>query len=82
MTIGELLGILTQYPLTTMVVVRGYEQGFDNANPREVELVVDDNWVSDPTNPYGGEKPTWYYGRHTEKMMAEDGAPTIIAVCI
>lgn len=57
MTVNELIEQLKNAPLDSIVVIPGYEGGFDNP------IVYSDTMVED-TNWNGEYKNTWYYGRH------------------
>jgi hypothetical protein len=71
MTVAELIEMLKAVPQDSMVVIPGYEGGFDNPSVHTDTLVVDTNWD-------GNNKTTWYYGRHDryyKGIEAEDVQP-------
>jgi hypothetical protein len=78
MTVSELIERLKNYPGDMMVVIPGYEGGYDNP---EVEsngsLVPDSNWNGD-------SKETWYNGRHDVYYveMEENGVKPVQCVVI
>lgn len=58
MTVNELIEELKKVPGDLMVVVPGYEDGYENPEiQNNGTLVVDSNWN-------GQSKNTWYNGRH------------------
>lgn len=59
MTVAELIEELKTRPQDMMVVVLGYEGGYDNPEVQNNgTLVLNDNWD-------GQEKINWYNGRHS-----------------
>ena len=67
MTVAELIEELKTRPQDMMVVVLGYEGGYDNPEiQNNGTLVLNDNWD-------GQEKLHWYNGRHGEAYRAEEG---------
>lgn len=59
MTVRELIELLQKVPQDSMVVVPGYEGGYDNPKITTSTLIPDANWGGD-------KKKTWYNGRHDE----------------
>jgi hypothetical protein len=57
MTVAELIEQLKMVPQDSMVVIPGYEGGYDNPDVSTGTLVENDNWD-------GQEKLYWYNGRH------------------
>ena len=58
MTVAELIEELKELPPDMLVMIPGYEGGYDNAEVwRNRVVVLDDNWD-------GQEKFYWYNGRH------------------
>jgi hypothetical protein len=57
MTVAELIEELNKLPQDSMVVIPGYEGGYDNPDVSTGTLVENDNWD-------GQEKFYWYNGRH------------------
>lgn len=57
MTVGELITILQNYDHNMVVVVDGYEGGFDNPTTQIVDIVLNSNWT-------GKEKAADWSGRH------------------
>jgi hypothetical protein len=57
MTVRELIDVLQMMPQDMMVVIPGYEGGFDNPKLSSDSLILDDNWD-------GEKKSHWYNGRH------------------
>ncbi len=57
MTVAELIEQLKMVPQDSMVVIPGYEGGYDNPDVSTDTLVENDNWD-------GQEKFYWYNGRH------------------
>ena len=59
MTVAELIEELKELPPDMLVMIPGYEGGYDNAEVwRNRVVVLDDNWD-------GQEKISWYNGRHS-----------------
>ena len=75
MTVAELIEMLKNVPQDSMVVIPGYEGGYDNPSITTEDIIVDQNW-----NGYG--KNEWYNGRHGNVHDAEDGTQPINAVVI
>ena len=73
MTVAELIEELKTRPQDMMVVVLGYEGGYDNPEVQNNgTLLLDENWD-------GQEKLSWYNGRHSDsyKGCSEEGeSPT------
>jgi hypothetical protein len=67
MTVAELLEELKKLPQDMLVMVQGYEGGYDNAEVQNNgSVLLNDNWD-------GQEKLSWYNGRHGECYRAEAG---------
>ena len=64
MTVSELIEQLKMVPGDSMVVIPGYEGGFDNPSLETKDIVVDYNWN-------GKTKEEWYMGRHGESYQAD-----------
>lgn len=73
MTIAELIFALSAYPSDTLVVVRGYEAGYNDASIQEKEIVLNDN-------PKDSEGYIWYYGTHGSDRHNEDSPKTKVIV--
>ena len=59
MTVAELIEELNKLPQDMLVLVPGYEGGYDNAEiQRNTAVLLNDNWD-------GQEKISWYNGRHS-----------------
>jgi len=59
MTVAELIEELNKLPQDMLVVVPGYEGGYDNVEiQRNTAVLLNDNWD-------GQEKISWYNGRHS-----------------
>ena len=63
MTVRELIDALSKVPLDSMVVIPGYEGGYDNPEVTTETIVPDTNWT-------GNGKESWYMGRH-DKYYAD-----------
>lgn len=59
MTVRELTDMLSKMPQNSLVVIPGYEGGFDDPSVYTDTLIVDSNW-----NSVSNKKECWYYGRH------------------
>jgi hypothetical protein len=78
MTVNELIEELKKVPGDLMVVVLGYEGGYENPEVQNNgSLVVDSNWN-------GQTKNTWYNGRHDIfwPEMEESGLTPVQCVVI
>lgn len=75
MTVKELIDQLKMMPEDMMVVVPGYEGGYDNIALRSDSLVLDANWD-------GKEKHHWYSGRHENYFENDDNTVQPIACVI
>lgn len=73
MTVKELIQKLGEYDPDTVVVVCGYEEGYDDPSVFTTEIVLDTNWD-------GTDKRTSWAGRH-EYVGVEDG-PGVKAVVV
>ena len=63
MTVNELIEQLKMVPGDSMVVIPGYEGGYDNPEVTTETIVPDTNWT-------GNGKESWYMGRH-DKYYAD-----------
>jgi len=59
MTVAELIEELKKMPQDSVVVVAGYEGGYDNPEVQTGKIIKDDNWD-------GQQKISWYNGRHSK----------------
>jgi hypothetical protein len=67
MTVAELIEELNKLPQDMLVLVPGYEGGYDNIEvQRNGTVVLDDNWD-------GQEKFYWYNGRHATYYKDMEG---------
>ena len=66
MTVAELIEQLKMVPQDSMVVIPGYEGGYDNPDVSTGTLVENDNWD-------GQEKFYWYNGRHATYYKDMEG---------
>ena len=68
MTIQELIQKLSQYDPNTRVIVRGYEDGFNDVNYTEQRKIVL-NYHSE-----------WYYGSHqdADRIVNEDNSYEVV----
>jgi hypothetical protein len=67
MTVAELIEELNKLPQDMLVLVPGYEGGYDNIEvQRNGTVLLNDNWD-------GQEKLSWYNGRHSESYKSEEG---------
>ena len=57
MTVNELIEQLKGVPGDSIVVIPGYEGGYDNPQVTTGTMVPDTNWT-------GEDKESWYMGRH------------------
>jgi hypothetical protein len=62
MKVSELIERLESLDKDAIVVVIGYEGGYDNVGTKEIFIKLDCN------------SDTWYYGRHCEAGEGEEGA--------
>ena len=65
MTTSELIQALSEFPPDTLVVVEGYEGGFDEAASVD-RITIKPDHNSD-----------WYYGRHGKINDSSKGTPAI-----
>ena len=72
MTVAELIEKLKAVPQDSMVVIPGYESGFDNPMVYVDTIVKDTNWD-------GKDKKTWYNGRHDHGIEGDD---MIVVNCV
>jgi hypothetical protein len=75
MTVAELIEELKMVPQDSMVVIPGYEGGYDNPNIYPSALVENDNWD-------GQEKFYWYNGRHAAYYVDMVGDQPVNCVVI
>jgi hypothetical protein len=73
MTVKELIQKLGEYDPDMIVVVDGYEEGYDDPQVFTTEIILDTNWD-------GQGKPTSWSGRH-EYVGVDDG-PGVKAVVV
>ena len=66
MTVAELIEQLKMVPQDSMVVIPGFEGGYDNPDVYTGTLVEIDNWD-------GQEKFYWYNGRHATYYKDMEG---------
>jgi hypothetical protein len=67
MTVKELIEKLSSHDPDMMVVVDGYEEGYDDPRVNTVEIILDVNWD-------GEKKPTHWSGRHEYAYEDEKSA--------
>lgn len=77
MTVRELIDILQKMPQDTLVVIPGYEGGYDNPSVSTSTLIADTNW-----NSVKNEKITWYYGRHDHYYPEHEETPSVPTPCV
>lgn len=65
MTVAELIEKLKCMPQDMMVVIPGYEGGYDNPEVTSSTLIPDSNWN-------GNSKNSWYNGRHDTYYQNEE----------
>jgi hypothetical protein len=76
MTVAEMIDKLKNMPQDMMVVIPGYEGGYDNPEITSSTLVADTNWN-------GKSKDYWYFGRHDHYYeMESDGTVQPIACVV
>lgn len=75
MTVKELIEKLGEYDPDTVVVVNGYEEGYDNPDVFTTDIVLDTNWD-------GAGKPTYWAGRHEYFSEIEQNGPAVKAVVV
>jgi hypothetical protein len=76
MTVAELIEELNKLPQDMLVLVPGYEGGYDNIEIQNNGAVLrDENWD-------GQEKFYWYNGRHGEAYRAVEGDETTPCIVI
>jgi hypothetical protein len=75
MTVNELIEQLKNYPSDMIVVIPGYEGGFDNPVISTNSAIFDTNWD-------GQNKQTWYNGRHDldYDRNQTNGKPNVVVV--
>jgi hypothetical protein len=74
MTVFELIELLKMVPGDSMVVIPGYEDGFDNPKITSGTIVPDANWN-------GESKNIWYEGRHAS-VYSTDHIPNNAINCV
>lgn len=75
MTVKELIEKLGEYDPDMMVVVDGYEEGYDDPRVLTGEIVLDTNWD-------GKGKPTHWAGRHEYNSMYEKKQGQVVKAVI
>ena len=75
MTVAELIEELKMVPQDSMVVIPGYEGGYDNPDVSTGTLVENDNWD-------GQQKISWYNGRHAKYYNDLENVEAINCVVI
>lgn len=75
MTVNELIEQLKNVPGDSLVVIPGYEGGYDNPEVMSNTLILDTNWN-------GKEKEFWYIGRHDQYYEAEYNVPVQPISCV
>lgn len=76
MTVAELIEELNKLPQDMLVVVDGYEGGYDNAEvQRNGAIVLNSNWD-------GKEKFYWFDGRHATYYKEMEGDEPVQCVVI
>jgi len=75
MTVAELIEKLKFMPQDMLVVIPGYEGGYDNPEIRSSTIVTDTNWN-------GTSKNHWYNGRHETYYEMESEGNVQPVACI
>jgi hypothetical protein len=75
MTVAELIEQLKMVPQDSMVVIPGYEGGYDNPDVSTGTLVENENWD-------GQEKFYWYNGRHAHYYVDMVGDQPVNCIVI
>lgn len=75
MTVAELIDKLKAVPQDSMVVIPGYEGGYDNPEIRSGWLLPDANWN-------GKSKDHWYNGRHDQYYVNETETKQTPVCCV
>ena len=65
MLVSELIELLREYPSDLLVVVNGYEEGYDDLSPRQISIAKDQSEHRDTSlggtarraEPFGGRDP-------------------------
>ena len=65
MLVSELIELLREYPSDLLVVVNGYEEGYDDLSPRQISIAK----ISLNTGTHHWE------GRHGEPSHSAEGTP-------
>lgn len=75
MTVADLIDKLLTLPPDMMVVIPGYEGGYDNPEVCMGAIVQDTNWD-------GKNKEHWYMGRHDKDYdwRPQDGEPNVVVI--
>ena len=71
MTVGELREALAQYPAESLVVVDGYESGYDDPKIHTTRLCDEQG---------DGEKAEWWRGRYDDPWSDEDNKIDAVVV--
>ena len=75
MTVNELIEKLKMVPGDSMVVIPGYEGGYDDPDILSGTLIRDANWD-------GQHKVAWYNGRHDVYYNEEENKDAQPVACI
>lgn len=75
MTVRELIQKLGEYDPDAVVVVDGYEEGYDDPSVFVTDIVLDTNWRE-------GKKHTPWSGRHEYFSEIEGNGPAVKAVVV
>jgi len=73
MTVSELIELLKQQDPNAMVVVDGYEDGYDEPRVLAGEAVINANWD-------GSRKKTTWSGRHDVGYREDERKTTVVVV--
>ena len=75
MTVNELIEQLKSYPGDMVVVIPGYEGGYDNPSVCVDGVDFDANWD-------GKDKTYWYMGRHHRDYdwKPQNGEPNVVVI--
>lgn len=75
MTVAELIEKLKCMPQDMMVVIPGYEGGYDNPEVTSSTLIPDSNWN-------GKSKNSWYNGRHDAHSVNDENEQPVACVVV
>lgn len=76
MTVNELIEQLKGYPGDMMVVIPGYEGGYDNPEVQTgARIILDTNWD-------GKNKVSWYMGRHDQYFAVDHAEENTIKAIV